>query len=184
MTRRATTPRRQGRAPERDPRPTGVGQGPNGGYRYKAQPKLLQADEATLKKITALATMQSVRREAAGALGVSLRTFDAFLAAEPEAKEAWQLGRQRGRASLRRRYYEMALVDPAMMRHAAKHYLGMDDKQTIETTGNTPTVQINVIEAKARVAELMRKMGLAITSEPCSRQTMTDVTPLKGSNRS
>ena len=128
--------------------------------------------------------MQSVRREAAGALGVSLRTFDDSRRFSRRRKEAWQLGRQRGRASLRRRYYEMALVDPAMMRHAAKHYLGMDDKQTIETTGNTPTVQINAIEAKARVAELMRKMGLAISSEPGSCQTMNDVTPLKGSSRS
>jgi hypothetical protein len=82
MTRGATTPRRQGRAPESDPRPTGVGQGPNGGYRYKAQPKLLQR-RATLKKITALATMQSVRREAACAWACRY-AFDAFLAAEPE----------------------------------------------------------------------------------------------------
>ena len=44
-------------------------------------------------------------------------------------------------------------------------------------------MQINVTEAKARVAELMRKIGIAITSEPGSRQTMNDMTPLKGSNR-
>jgi hypothetical protein len=162
MTRKSATPRRQGRDPEVDPRPTGIDQGPNGRYRYKALAKLLQVDEPTLKKIAALAAMQATRREAAGALAVSLRTFEAFLATESQAKDAWQLGRQQGRASLRRRYYEMALVDPAMMRHAAKHYLGMDDKQSVAVQSETTVKVLTVDEARARAAELIKKMGLTI----------------------
>jgi hypothetical protein len=179
MTRKSAAPRRQGRDPKVDPRPTGIGQGPNGGYRYKALPKLLQVDELTLKKIAALAAMQATKREAASAMAVSLRTFEGFLAAEPEAKNAWQLGRQRGRASLRRRYYEMALVDPAMMRHAAKHYLGMDDKQSVAVQSETTVKVITVDEARARAAELLRKMGLMIGLDNVDARSIKDILPFR-----
>ena len=179
MAKTAATQRRQGRAPERDPRPTGID--PNGGsYRYKQPRRLLEVNDLTLKKIRGIAAIQATRKEGAAALGVALRTLEGFLAEEPDAKEAWQMGRQAGRASLRRTLFEQALVDPAQMRFLAKHYLGMDDKQTVAATINTSSTAINVDEARTRAAELMQKLGIKIRFKSGGDREMKDVTPVRG----
>lgn len=165
----------QGRAPERDPRPSGVV--PGRPYQYKRAPTALYLDDETLKKLMYCAQRQMSKNQAAGFIGVKRDTLVAFIDHYPEAQEIWQIGRQRGKANFRGRYYDMAMVDPSMMRHAAKHFLGMDDKETVDVTANIETRSVNVDEARKRAAELMIKMGLTIDSASGAIRTMKDVTP-------
>lgn len=165
----------KGRNPERDPRPTGVV--PGRPYQYKRAPTALYLDDETLKKLMGCAQRQMSKNQAAGFLGVKRDTFLAFLDHYPEAEEVWAIGRQRGRAVLKNRYYDMALVDPGMMRHAAKHYLGMDDKETVDVTATAEVRVASVDEARKRAAELMAKLGLTIDSSSGAIRTMKDVTP-------
>jgi hypothetical protein len=57
------------------------------------------------------------------------------------------------------RAFEMALTDPAMMRFAMKHYMGMDDKLTVsnELSDKRPMQRV---EAAERAAELLKKLGM------------------------
>jgi len=96
---------------------------PGGGRK----PKLV-CDEDTILKIRHLANIQGTKEEAAGALLVSESTFSLFLHGHIKAREAWDLGRHEGRASLRRVQWKLAQRSPAMAIWLGKQYLGQKDK--------------------------------------------------------
>lgn len=79
----------------------------NRGGRPKGSTKL-KPDDETFKNINGLARIQCTQREAAAVLGVEERTFHSFLQLHKKARDAWEEGRDQGRASLRRMQYKAA----------------------------------------------------------------------------
>jgi len=79
----------------------------NRGGRPKGSTKLKPNDEM-FKQINGLGRIQCTQREAAAVLGVEERTFHSFLQLHQKARQAWEDGRDQGRASLRRMQYKSA----------------------------------------------------------------------------
>lgn len=176
----------EGRHPDRDPRPTGIV--PGQPYRGKAKRRRLELDDATLKQILNFARRQMSKNEAAGCMGVSRICLVDFLEANEEALEAWEIGRQEGMGRLRSRYYEMAMIEPQIMKHAAKHYLGMEDKPQAAVNvnvnaGDNTTVNVDpgTAEVKKRVVELLAKLRPPPAFESHASRAMNakDITPPK-----
>lgn len=66
-------------------------------------------------------------------LGVSLATFEGFLRANAEIKEAWEEGRNEGLASLRRLQFAAAQKGSVPMQiWLGKQYLSQTDKQMLD----------------------------------------------------
>jgi hypothetical protein len=74
------------------------------------RPRALVAVEKTLRQLRELAEIRCTLAEAAGGLLAGAST-DEFLGPEgsKEAREAWDAGRQSGRALIKRRQYELAM---------------------------------------------------------------------------
>ena len=107
---------------------------------------LLEADEDTLRTIAELAKLFCTQSEAAGFLGVSLRTFQNFLADNEQARETWDDGLQHAKISLRRK--QLALADknaPAAI-FLGKNYLGQKDEHHTTTTVNKPANELTEAE--------------------------------------
>ena len=103
--------------------------------RKKPGPKpLLEPTEAALDQIRALGSIQATNDEAASVLRVSTGTFEAFMRHHPQAREAFDGGKQEGRASLRRQQFAMAEKNAAMAIWLGKQYLGQSDKSEVHTT--------------------------------------------------
>jgi hypothetical protein len=66
------------------------------------RPYSLNADDKTLKMVQGLGAIQATTLECAAVLNVNESTFVAFLAREPEAREAFEIGKGKGKISLRR----------------------------------------------------------------------------------
>ena len=111
---------------------------PGGGRK----PKLV-CDEETILKIRHFANIQCNQAEAAGALLVSESTFLQFLRRHIEAREAWELGRHLGRASLRRLQWKHTQRSPAMAIWLGKQHLGQKD-----ITQNSPPMTALLMSAK------------------------------------
>ena len=104
---------------------------PNKGGR----PKVLTPDEATLRLVVSMGKFQAIHTECAAVLGVSLPTFKAFLQI-PAVADALETGKALGRASLRRKQFEMALAgNTTMLIWTGKNILGQMDKLATEHTG-------------------------------------------------
>jgi len=88
----------------------------------------LQPTEETIKQIEGLARIQCTMKEAGAVLGVNEVTFSSFLKAHQKAMEAWENGKDSGRASLRRSQYKMAETNPTMSIWLGKQYLDQTDK--------------------------------------------------------
>ena len=107
---------------------------------------ILDADEDTLKTIGELAKLFCTQAEAAGFLGVGLRTFQNFLNANEVAKNVWEDGLQHAKISLRRK--QLALADknaPAAI-FLGKNYLGQKDEHHTTTTVNKPVNEMTEAE--------------------------------------
>lgn len=89
----------------------------------------LQPTDETIKQIEGLARIQCTQREAGAVLGVCERTFADFLRAHKKALDAWELGKETGKASLRRNQYKMAESNPTMAIWLGKQMLDQTDKQ-------------------------------------------------------
>lgn len=88
----------------------------------------LQDDVLTCKQISELAGIQCTKAEAASVMGVCEKTFIVFLQAHKKAREAWELGQEAGRASLRRLQWRAAERSTTMQIWLGKQYLGQTDK--------------------------------------------------------
>lgn len=131
-------------------------------FKYKRRDKLLELNERTLDQLTNIAAHDHTQTEAAGLLGVSLATLTNFLAEHEEAREAWEDGRRKGRATLRRLGFSHAKDDPSTWRFLAKQKrlkLGYEDKPEVPA-GGTTNVQVNISleEAQKRIQELTGKI--------------------------
>ncbi len=70
-------------------------------------PKLVESEEL-LKQIEGLARIQCTQREAAAVLRVDEDTFNKFLGSNNNARTAWKMGQESGKASLRRMQFKSA----------------------------------------------------------------------------
>lgn len=122
------------------------------------RPPKLQADQGTLKNLGGLGAIQATTRECAAFLDVSEPTFIKFLSDRPEAREAYEHGKQRGLTSLRRSQFRLAEKNAAMAIFLGKNYLGQSDKQDHQHSGpdGGPIQFANLTEAEidARLAAL------------------------------
>jgi hypothetical protein len=117
------------------------------------RPRALVADEKTLRQLRRLASIQCTQKEAAGVLGVSENSICTFLGPTGSkiARESWEAGRQGGRASVRRKQYEMAMRgNITMLIWWGKNNLGQSDKiektETIDASISTTDVRIPAYE--------------------------------------
>lgn len=102
---------------------------------------ILTADAKTLKQLIELARIQCTHAEAGAVLAVSRDTFELFLAANKSAMDAWEMGKEGGRKSLRRMQWKAAEKgNTAMMIWLGKQYLGQRDVQEYQGAGGGPFV--------------------------------------------
>lgn len=97
-------------------------------------PKLVETEEL-LTQIQGLAQIQCTQREAAAVLRVDRDTFGLFLRSHQKAREAWEIGLESGKASLRRMQFKSA----ANGNVASQIWLGkqwLDQKDKAESTVN------------------------------------------------
>jgi hypothetical protein len=99
------------------------------------RPPKLTPDEATLKQIGGLGRIQVTTKEGAAWFSVSEPTFLKFLADNPEARTAFDDGKQVGLTSLRRTQFRLAEKNAAMAIFLGKNYLGQSDKLDHQHTG-------------------------------------------------
>jgi hypothetical protein len=90
-------------------------------------PPKLQPDEPTLKRIRDLGGLQCTLAEVAGVLQCDEATVRAFLKKYPKAANAFEEGKNGGKASLRRMQYVQAKRNAAMAIWLGKNYLGQRD---------------------------------------------------------
>jgi hypothetical protein len=96
------------------------------------------------------------QREAAGVLGVSEDLMCIFLGprGSKAARDAWEEGRMQGRASLRRKQFELAMRGHVVaLIWAGKNYLGQSDK--LERT-ETATIDARVTSVALELPTLER----------------------------
>lgn len=93
--------------------------------------------ENTLKQLGA---MQSTQAEAAAVLGVCEKTIQTFFNDHPQARDAFKIGRELGKMSLRRKQNKLAEKNAAMAIFLGKNYLDQADKiENTNTNHNIPT---------------------------------------------
>jgi hypothetical protein len=88
----------------------------------------LKISDEIVKQIESLARIQCTMKEAGAVLGVNEVTFSRFLQAHQKAMEAWNNGKETGKASLRRNQFKMAESNATMAIWLGKQCLGQTDK--------------------------------------------------------
>ena len=135
-------------------------------------PKLIP-DENTIKEINGLGKLQCTNIEAAAFLEVSRETFEQFLGRNKNASEAFERGKEQGKASLRRAQFKAALAgNPTMLVWMGKQLLGQKDKMAIGGDNDAPPIAHththvrDVISSKlSRIAATSPKGGMAGESD-------------------
>lgn len=133
--------------------------------RYKRQKnrQLYPDDPVLMNQIRAAASIHCTRDEAAHIIGVSPRTFRRFLKTYEVAEAEWKRGRGLGRASLRRRQYQVAMAgDPQMLKWLGKQkgWLGQseDPAKLRQDAAEAGAVRRSRQETEARILELFARM--------------------------
>jgi len=108
------------------------------------RPPKLEVTEQMLDQIRALGRIQATEAEAAAVLRVHRNTFCAFMKKSMEALDAYEGGKQEGRASLRRKQFAMAEKSATMQIWLGKQYLGQKDR--IEQDVNITTHEESLAE--------------------------------------
>jgi hypothetical protein len=131
-----------------------------------------------LRQVEDLGKIQSTHAELAAVLGCGLSTIKDRLSNDSEFSAAYERGREAGKSSLRRIQWKAALAGNVVMQiWLGKQYLGQRDQQAVEVTRNTDDAgwdgllltdegieaQSRLLEAMARVHELLREQGGQIT---------------------
>lgn len=97
---------------------------PNVGGRPRA---LEIGDPDVHRQIHELAGIFCTKAEAAGVLGVSIRTLERYLAVDDVARNEWEQGQYSGKASLRRMQFKLAERNAGMAIFLGKQFLGQRD---------------------------------------------------------
>lgn len=101
-------------------------------YRPGPKSKLEQNFFEVLDQLRSLGGIQCTHEEAAAVLGVSRSSLQRFLAKYPEAVEAFEDGKEEGRASLRRAQVKSAMAGNTVMQvWLGKQWLGQRDKHEV-----------------------------------------------------
>ena len=91
------------------------------------------ASEINLDTVQTLARMQCTLEEISAVLGICRATLYAAMKKHPVIKETIELGRNYGKASLRRKQFEVAQQgNTPMLMFLGKNYLGQFDRQVFE----------------------------------------------------
>jgi hypothetical protein len=126
-------------------------------------PKLVD-DERTIAIIAGLAKIQCTQKEAAAVLGANESRFSAFLKATPAAAEAWSLGRESGKVSLRRWQWAAAEKSPAMQVWLGKQYLGQADR--VEQSLDATVKQVSKAEVENAARDLDGRLAALFSRAP------------------
>jgi len=100
----------------------------------------LKISDEIVKQIEGLARIQCTQPEAAAVLGVCVNTFRAFLDAHQKARNAWEHGKETGKASLRRNQFKMAEHNPTMAIWLGKQCLGQKDQVAVGGDPDNPLI--------------------------------------------
>lgn len=117
---RKTPKQKSGRNPDAEviPPPRNVG----------GRPTVILDEEYAIRQLKAMGYMNCTLRECAGVIGVSEGTLYNFFARRPDAREAYDDAIQRGKFSLRRRQFDVAMRNgpgaATMLVWLGKNYLG------------------------------------------------------------
>ena len=125
------------------------------------KPKL-EHSEQLLEQIRALGRIQATVEETASVLRVSLRTLQNFFSMHDDAKDAHEIGKLEGLASLRRKQFSMADKNAAMAIWLGKQYLGQREpiqKTEIGKPGDFDA--LNDAELANVIAEQTRELAEA-----------------------
>lgn len=108
----------------------------------------LKLDDKLLEQIQGLARIQCTMKEAGAVLGVNEVTFSSFLKLHEKAMEAWENGKETGKASLRRLQFKSAESNPTMQIWLGKQVLGQADKSESNVTStNQHTHVVDAVSA-------------------------------------
>jgi hypothetical protein len=125
------------------------------------RPPKLQPTDETIKTIEGLAKIQCTNAEAAAVLSVSRETFEKFLGDHLKASEAWNNGKDGGKASLRRIQFGLAQKgNTAMAIWLGKQYLGQKDKQEIDQNVNVRIEDMGIDELRDYLAREAEALGI------------------------
>lgn len=100
----------------------------------------LKISDEIVKQIEGLSRIQCTMKEAGAVLGVNEVTFSRFLQAHQKAMDAWQHGKETGKASLRRNQFKMSEHNPTMAIWLGKQCLGQKDHVAIGGDPGNPLI--------------------------------------------
>jgi len=114
----------------------------------------LKISDEIIKQIEGLARIQCTMKEAGAVLGVNEVTFSRFLQAHQKAMDAWQHGKETGKASLRRNQFKMAEHNPTMAIWLGKQCLGQKDQVALGGDPENPLfparIEVVVVDPHAK----------------------------------
>ena len=122
------------------------------------RPPKLNPDPATLAVLEGMGKIQCTTKEASCVLKVSEPTFLKFIADNPEAKAAFEMGKGSGLHSLRRTQFKLAEKNAAMAIFLGKNYLGQADKQDITAS---VVSDVTVSDARGALQHLITRQSAA-----------------------
>lgn len=121
----------------------------------------LQLDDELIKQIQGLARIQCTMKEAGAVLGVNEVTFSLFLKAHKKAMEAWDYGKENGKASLRRYQFKTAETNPTMQIWLGKQMLDQVDKSESHVTSDNR--HLHKVDAVSKFDEFLAEASGAGT---------------------
>jgi hypothetical protein len=125
-----------------------------------------------LEQVEALARLQCTQAEAAAVLKLTPAQFSEMLRDRAPVRNAWELGREMGKVSIRRLQFRHAQMPNGagvtMTKHLAAHHLGEFD----------PAVSINNFNQINVLGQLLAEIdGKTRSIPPEAQHQMVDVTP-------
>jgi hypothetical protein len=110
----------------------------------------LERSEVLLEQIRDLGRIQATVAEVASVLRCSEHDVRAFLADQPDVKEAYEGGRLEGMVSLRRKQFDLAESNPTMLIWLGRQYLGQREKvEHVGDPGNPIHIEVVVVDPKS-----------------------------------
>ena len=107
-----------------------------------------------LTEVRRLAGLQCTLEEAGAFFGMTATGFRKLLKNDSRVQEAWDLGFETGKISLRRKQHRLAGTNAQMAIHLGKQYLGQVDAKSLELSGKAgapiETMDLTKLDAKER----------------------------------